>query len=151
MEQKHRQGKREPCQCWADGGSVGLVGPRSRKLGNGGGSLIRVFAGHSEQPPVELPVLMRMVWFRRFECAKINVEAPAVALIGPTESGKTSLLRVPAPSKRAIASRVLEITARNPKRPGLPILDERYTTALRELHQSLRDALQVLPSGNGTV
>ena len=40
---------------------------------------------------------MKMVWFelrgfRRFEDAKLNVDAPVVALVGPNESGKTSLL-----------------------------------------------------------
>lgn len=40
---------------------------------------------------------MKMVWFelrgfRRFEDAELNVDAPVVALVGPNESGKTSLL-----------------------------------------------------------
>ena len=40
---------------------------------------------------------MRLVWlelrgYRRFESAKINLDAPVVALVGPNEAGKSSLL-----------------------------------------------------------
>ena len=41
---------------------------------------------------------MRLVWlelrgYRRFENAKINLDAPVVALVGPNEAGKSSLLK----------------------------------------------------------
>lgn len=41
---------------------------------------------------------MRLVWlhlrgYRRFEDAKINLDAPVIALIGPNEAGKSSLLK----------------------------------------------------------
>lgn len=41
---------------------------------------------------------MRLVWlelrgYRRFENAKINLDAPVIALVGPNEAGKSSLLK----------------------------------------------------------
>ena len=40
---------------------------------------------------------MRLVWlylygYRRFEEAKINLDAPVIALVGPNEAGKSSIL-----------------------------------------------------------
>ena len=43
---------------------------------------------------------------------------------------------VEAPNKRAIASRVLEMSARNPKKPSLPLLEKRHMTALKDIHES---------------
>ena len=37
-------------------------------------------------------VRFQMRGFRRFEDAEINVDAPVVAVVGPNESGKTTLL-----------------------------------------------------------
>ena len=38
-------------------------------------------------------VKMGLKRFRRFEEAEINLDAPVVSLVGPNESGKTSLLK----------------------------------------------------------
>lgn len=58
---------------------------------------------------------------------------------------------IPAPSKRAIASRVLEIAARQPNKSGLPLLEPRHTNTLIELHNALLSALQVSTRIGGTV
>ena len=50
---------------------------------------------------------------------------------------------VKAPNKRAIASRVLEMSARNPKKPSLPLLEKRHMTALKDIHESLLVALGI--------
>ena len=57
---------------------------------------------------------------------------------------------IPAPSKRAIASRVLEIAARQPNKQGLPLLEPRHTNTLKKLHNALLSALQASTQG-GTV
>ena len=48
---------------------------------------------------------------------------------------------VEAPNKRAIASRVLEMAARHPNKPGLPLLEEQHMPALKDIHESLMVAL----------
>ena len=52
------------------------------------------------------------------------------------------------PSKRAIASRALEIAAGSPTQPGSPLLENRHRTALEELHESLLCALGVPLTGD---
>ena len=72
--------------------------------------------------------------------------------IEPPDSGRSAYLRgwyedadIPAPSKRAIASRILELTARSPNDPGKPLLEKRHKPMLRELHESLLHALRDSP------
>ena len=50
------------------------------------------------------------------------------------------------PSKRAIASRVLELTARAPSREALPLLESIHTATLRRLYGSLVEILGVATS-----
>ena len=49
------------------------------------------------------------------------------------------------PSKRAVASRVLEISARRPTTESHPLLEERYRPALVRLHKVFLDAFPRLP------
>ena len=74
------------------------------------------------------------------------------------ESGRSAYLDewyertgIPAPSKRSIASRVLEIAARQPNKSGFPLLEPRHTNTLRVLHDSLLSALQVSTHDSGRV
>lgn len=52
------------------------------------------------------------------------------------------------PSKRAIASRVLEMTARSPSHQALPLLEPRHHVTLRRLYRSLIKALGAATSSS---
>lgn len=80
-------------------------------------------SGHQTREPLELPETRRAAylddWYRQN--------------------------RIKPPSKRAIASRALEIAAGSPTEPGSPLLEERHRTALAKLHKSLLRALGACP------
>ena len=80
-------------------------------------------SGHQTREPLELPEISRAAylddWYRRN--------------------------RIKPPSKRAIASRALEIAAGSPTEPGSPLLEKRHRTALAKLHKSLLRALGACP------
>ena len=84
-------------------------------------------SGHQTNEPIELPDNGRAAyldaWYQRN-----GIDKPS--------------------GKGAIASRALEIAARNPTEPGPPLLEERHRTALQELHESLLCALGVPLTGD---
>ena len=80
-------------------------------------------SGHQTREPLELPEISRAAYLD--DWYKHN--------------------RIKPPSKRAIASRALEIAAGSPTEPGSPLLEKRHRTALAKLHKSLLRALGACP------
>ena len=76
-------------------------------------------SGHKVNKDMELPKSGRAAYLKDwFECADI-----------------------PPPSKPAVASRVLELAARDSKGSGVPLLEERHAPALQQLHKAILNAL----------
>ncbi len=85
---------------------------------------------------------MRLVWlqlqgYRRFEDAKINLDAPVIALVGPNEAGKSSLLKalldVVRPGEFGERNFTRDVGPGNPLLEASFLLDEVDRKVLKEM------------------